>query len=157
MSSSENKLLQQALAPAFKAVGYRKIGATWRLDDNEFIRVFNIQGSQFSKTFYLNLGIYIRALGDSVAPTEAHCHVSRRLSDVVPSRERLHALLDFEQPIPNGQRTLELAGIIEQYAIPWLTNHASISSLRSLLAETGGRGLLVGKEVWSYVGLKARA
>src|SRR5438093_235721 len=91
MSSQHNKQLQQTLAPLLKAHGFTKEGPTWRKRFPESIAVFNIQGSQWGVSFYINLGIYFIALGQNERPLEYHCHVRARLDEVVPDRARCHA------------------------------------------------------------------
>jgi len=64
MASEEKKHLESILKPVLKAEGFRKKGGTWWRSLGEFIQVINIQGSQFSKRFYINLGVYIKDIGE---------------------------------------------------------------------------------------------
>src|SRR5262245_38923985 len=108
MASEKSKWLQQALAPALKQRGFKKSGATWRKWSAEAIGVLNLQGSQWGPSFYINLGVYFRALGDRDQPTECHCHIRTRLGALVPDWRRLDALLDFEQPVLDDIRARDL-------------------------------------------------
>ena len=62
MPSENNRLMQKALATALEQHGFRKQGATWRKQYGDAIGVLNLQGSQWSPSFYINLGgVLLRA------------------------------------------------------------------------------------------------
>ena len=137
MPSSENKQLQGWLAPTMKAAGFRKVGATWRRTTDESLVLLNIQGSQWSRSFYVNLGAYYRALGDLDRPPEYQCHVRARLSQLVPDLRRLADLLDFETPVPNAERSTELVELVQEHALRWLDCVATVAGGRDwLLADS---------------------
>jgi len=89
MPSEENKILQQSFASIFKEHGYTKRRATWYHDTGGFICVFNIQGSQWGKQFYLNLGIYIKELGHKNFPNEYDCHIRTRVDNIIENNVQL--------------------------------------------------------------------
>jgi hypothetical protein len=120
MASENSKRMQRGLAPALKARGFAKTGATWRKQNDETVRVFNIQGSAWGPHFYVNLGIYFRALGDRDRPRENHCHIRTRLSELVPDRSRLNALLDFETAFDKDARIQEVVAHVVEFGLPWL-------------------------------------
>ena len=42
--------------------------------------MFNVQGSTWDKEdFYVNVGIYLKAIGSDPSPSENHCHVGHRV------------------------------------------------------------------------------
>jgi hypothetical protein len=138
VASEDNRRLQRALAPTLKARGFRKSAATWRKYVADATAVVNLQGSQYSPSFYLNLGVYFRAVGDRTDPLEHHCHIRTRLSDLVPDRQRLAELLDFERPVPGHIRFTELERLLVDHGLPWLelvaTREGALAYGRSLPA-----------------------
>ena len=70
----------KSIAPMLRQTGFKKDRLTWRHEYPETIAVFNIQGSQWSADFYLNMGIYLKAIGENSAPCENHCHLRSRLN-----------------------------------------------------------------------------
>ena len=120
MAADEKRDFVKAIAPTLKSQGFKKKDATWHRASDEFIETFNVQGSQWSKSFYLNLGIYIRALGDKTTPPQCRCHIRNRVADLVDDRARYNELLDLENSISAAQRFRELNEIIAGKAIPWL-------------------------------------
>lgn len=130
MPSDLNKHLQTAIAPTLKVRGFSKSGATWRRIHPDAIALLNLQGSQWSPSFYVNLGIYFRPLGTNERPLEYNCHIRTRLDELVPDRARLAQLLDFDQPIPEPERFAEVAQAVSEYAVPWLDHVSSIAGAR---------------------------
>ncbi len=151
MASEYNKWLQRALAPALKQHGFKKSGATWRKESGEGIRVLNLQGSQWGPSFYINLGVYFRALGDDDKPTEYHCHVRTRLCELVPDRDRLNSLLDFGQTVLDDVRARELEALVANHGLPWLDIVATIQGAREYCRSQPRRSPWVTKEARAFL------
>lgn len=153
MASDEKRDLVNAIAPTLKLHGFKKKDATWHRTSAGFIQTFNVQGSQWSKSFYLNLGIYIGALGQETNPPEYRCHIRNRVSDVVADRTRYNQLLDFETSIPSNERFKELNEIIESKAIPWLEEFSDDRRLLNWISGEQAHGLPILKSVFDYYGV----
>jgi len=156
MASEENKILQGFLKPVLKDAGYKKKGATWHCQDEEFVRVLNIQGSQWSTSFYLNLGIYIRALGDESTPTEYKCHIRQRIDGIVPDRAEAFRLLDFNEAIDPIEREKGIKEIVSDYGLKWLKEKSSIEGLKQYLTHEKKHGLPISKKVWPFLGINQK-
>jgi hypothetical protein len=130
MSSPNSKLLQAALAPSLKAAGFKKAGATWSRPSPLTIAVVNLQGSQWGPQFYVNLGVYFRELGGKLKPCEAECHIRTRLDAHVPDRARLRQLLDFEHDVDIQTRGMELASLVQEYGLPWISHVSTVEGAR---------------------------
>jgi hypothetical protein len=114
--------LKKALRPLLKAHGFVRHGATWRRVHAESIAVFNVQKSQWGgDVFYINLGIYFRALGVDASPTENKCHVRVRLDIDTPSK-------------------------VVEAAVAWFKARATLRDAALLAKEDSKKGLVV-KEV----------
>ena len=73
------------LAGCLKPLQFRKSNATWRKDMGECIAVLNVQKSSWGDGgFYVNVGLYFKALGADASPTENVCHIQERLPVRVP-------------------------------------------------------------------------
>lgn len=105
MVTNEADRVADEVAATLKERGFKKRRRTWTRDFSEIVQVFNVQASQWSQDdFYVNVGVYIKDLGDLAAPPENKCHVRRRVpQDEVP------AMLE--------------------YSLEWLDNRTSISDL----------------------------
>lgn len=151
MASEYGKRIQRGLAPVLKARGYSKSGATWRKRNDLTIGVLNLQGSAWGPHFYVNLGIYFRALGDRDRPTEYHCHIRTRLGELVPDRSRLDALLDFETAFDEEPRIQEIVELIVEFGLPWLDAFSTIEGARERCDFRNRNGLWITVEAREFL------
>ena len=80
MSAPPKSKLLAELKPLLKGQQFRKKRTTWHRDLNEVIAVFNVQTSQWNtKDYYINIGVYLKALGHRTDPPEYECHVRCRI------------------------------------------------------------------------------
>jgi hypothetical protein len=120
MASDEKKHLESLLKPLLKEQGFTKRGGTWWRSYNGFTQVVNIQGSQWSKKFYLNLGLYIESLGDKERPTEADCHIRNRLEHLCGPETGILDLLNYSDFPPEEQPRERLIELLRTRGLPWL-------------------------------------
>ena len=104
--------------------GFKKAAGSWYSDRPETVLVVNLQKSQYGYSFYINLGIWLKAVGESVAPKEHHCHV---------------------------RKMIIVTGIVE-VAIPWLEACNSLDGIRKMLHEGRLTRAMVHKEIRQRVG-----
>lgn len=80
MSTLSKEQLIECLKPVLKEQGFRKTRTTWRKSTDDLVFVLNDQGSQWStEDYYINVAIYIKALGTEQNPTEYRCHIRDRI------------------------------------------------------------------------------
>jgi len=148
MSTLEKKQLEGAFAPLLKQIGFKKRGGTWHRAKSEGIQVINIQGSQWSRIFYVNLGVYFADLGKKEIPAEYDCHIRIRLDQLVPDHARLQQLLDLHSKIFVEAEGAELVALVVQFGVPWLDR---CSSKSGFLQEARKKSALVHFEAKSLV------
>ena len=140
MSTPEKKQLEGAFAPLLKKIGFKKRGGTWHRAKSDGIQVVNIQGSQWSRIFYVNLGVYFPDLGKKETPAEYDCHIRSRLDELVPNHARLQQLLDLHSKNFVEAEGAELAKLVVQFGVPWLDH---CSSKAGFLQEARKKGALI--------------
>lgn len=88
--------LAAAVKTYMKEKGYKKRGTTWtKRTDDEISLVVNIQGSQYDKEqYYINLGIYVHALGTKGQPSISDCHMRERINTPVDTAELFCGIAD---------------------------------------------------------------
>lgn len=88
--------LTTAAKPCMKEKGYKKRSTTWtKKADDEISLVVNIQGSQYNKAdFYINLGIYIHALGTKEQPSISDCQMRERINTPVDTVDLFCSIVD---------------------------------------------------------------
>ena len=90
MSDSPADAFAQIIKPRLKELGFKKSGLNWRRSLPDLVHVVNIQRSQWGPEFYINLGVYITALGSDDQPRHNRCHIRARLPhDGKPSEQVL--------------------------------------------------------------------
>jgi hypothetical protein len=109
MNSPELDFLVESVKPVFKVHGFKKSNLTWHKETSETILVFNIQKSQWGPEFYINVGIYLKALGSENKPPEYRCHVQSRINY-------------------DGKST----DVLLKDVFEWFDNYGSVSNLREL-------------------------
>ena len=84
ISELTQEQLIDCLKPLLKREGFKKSKTTWRKTTVDLISILNIQGSQWSEEdYYINVAIYIKALGEEVNPPEYRCHIRSRIENEV--------------------------------------------------------------------------
>lgn len=116
------------IAPILKKHGFRKQRLNWRKNLGSAIAVLNVQMSSWGeRNYYVNVGIYLKTLGDESSPTYNRCHVQQRLAADLP------------------------LSVVNE-AIEWFSSRASIEALAKLhrSGQLQGKGLVF-KEVISAI------
>lgn len=142
------------LAPNLKRRGFSKTGPTWHRKFGDAIHVVNLQKSQWGDQFYVNIGIYLMALGKELKPTEYRCHVRCHLENLLPrgSHIRLSELLDFDRRIFANQRFAELRDNVG-CAVDWLNAQCTVEVLARYLKTNGVAGFFITAGAWHHLGL----
>ena len=136
MASEEKKHLESILKPVLKEAGFRKKSGTWWKHTQGFTQVINIQGSQFSNRFFLNLGVYLHALGEQEWPAEYDCHIRARLSNIA-EHEQVNMLLNYDECLSEGER-VKIRKFVMAIGIPWLEQCSSYEGAKTEYALRGG-------------------
>ena len=142
------------MAPMLKAHGFRKSGATWHRDADRLIQVFNIQKSQWGDQFYLNVGIYLRDLGDESRPREYRCHVRCRAERLLDDEEfgDLRECLDFDRPLDREQRYARLQQFVVNRILPWFDANLTFEDLVAGLRDNT-KGFFISRAAPELLGL----
>ena len=83
--------IEKEIAPILKGHGFNKRRQTWSRNYADLVQVLELQPSKSCQEgFYLNLGIYVKAIGTLKRPPESRCHIRRR-----PPRYRTLTMLEF--------------------------------------------------------------
>lgn len=125
--------LEQAIGRVLKPLGYRKRASTWRRERDAVVSVLNLQKSQWGDDWYMNLGVYLKALGAEADPPEYRCHV----------RCRAATLGKREMPRdPDG-----LATLTQDVAVPWLEALSTTQGIAAFLSSDESRVCTVSARV----------
>ena len=117
-SEESNAILIAPLSALMKSREFRKDGMTWRKQFPDAITVLNLQRSQWSHAWFVNLGVCFRALDSAEKPTENRCHMRHRLDTLVPNPSQWPTVLDFDSPMALETRARELAWCVQEFGLP---------------------------------------
>lgn len=133
------KALEQAIAGVLKPLGYTKRAATWHREREQVVSVLNLQKSQWGENWYLNLGVYLRSIGDEARPPEARCHVRCR-AEMLSGRE-----------LP--REPAALATFVGDVAVPWLDALDSERGVAEFLSSGRSRACFVHRSARERLGV----
>lgn len=98
-------VVQRAVDDVLRARSYSKRSGSWYRTQRETVAVINLQRSNFSPAYYLNVALWFSALGAELYPKEHHCHVRTRIDQLVADARTVELALDPESAVEADQRT----------------------------------------------------
>jgi len=121
--------VEAQFAPGLKALGFKKKARTWTRETAEAFQLVNLQKSQFGEQVYVNVAVYLKALGEETFPPEYRCHIRARLERIAPESlfDDIRSVNALHPPQPSLLRALH------DYAVPWLELVSSQTGLDSFI------------------------
>ena len=107
----------EQIGAELKVLGFKKQRLNWRLDLGSSIAVLNVQISPWGdSSYYINVGIYLKAIGEESNPPHNRCHVQQRLEHSAPAEVAKAALGWFNEraSIENLSRLIQHVDIQKQ-------------------------------------------
>jgi len=153
MATEEQKKLVIALKPMMKEAGFNKKRYTWHRSMDNLVHVFNVQGSQWGKSIYINLGVYFIGIGNTETPAQNHCHIQQRLARIANDPNRCNELFDFSSKIVDIQRHIEISQVIENSAFPWLDRFSTVDGARNTIEQGKNPSTAVTIAAKKYLGI----
>jgi hypothetical protein len=153
----DNTVVEVALGQALKTHGFKKKYRTWYLELDETILVVNLQKSQWSRLFYINLGVWLKALGEEKFPKEYHCHINGRLESLAANdRELIHQALDLEdESVSAEERTNVIVSAINQLAMPLLLKCGTEAGVKASFLKGELEDMLIAVAAQELLGVEA--
>jgi Domain of unknown function (DUF4304) len=133
---ADRALIESAMASLLKPRGFRKTRSTWHRLQPEVVLVVNVQKSNWGARLYVNLGVYLRGLGQEVNPPERECHIRTRLDGLLVDSDPFFDALDLESRLSDADRERIVGDAIVRSALPWLeARETNLKARAALLAE----------------------
>ena len=96
---SERDEIQLLVDEFARSHGYTKRSGSWFRRQDETLAVLDLQRSDYSHAYYLNVALWLLPLGDATAPKEHTCHVRTRAARLVDDEPALERALDMTKPL----------------------------------------------------------
>lgn len=140
-----NNPIMEALSECVPAEGFRRKASTWYSDKEQTILLVNLQRSRWGPQYYVNLAVWVKALGPAALPKEADCHIRCRLGALVPEEMEttVSALLDLENGLGDIDRKTAVAALLRQYGLPVLKECSTLDGIGRLLKGDALKGAAV--------------
>lgn len=141
------KEIVDSIKPILNEYGFKKKGLNWFSENDNIVKIFNIQKSQFGKQIYLNIGIKIKALESKISNTFPGSQVGFSLDHLLSA-----GVLDFENNLDSKMRCEEMIKLLSNNPYGFFTLTGSIESIKKFIKDTGSITMvfLVAK---NYLGL----
>lgn len=146
----DKKSFKKAIARPLEAARLVRKGQSWYLNGRDAIVVLNLQKSDWANKYFINVGIWLRALGESEYPDENDCHLSHRLERLFPEKQKLiseGASLEHD----NLQLLQSLSQFIETEVVPFLQECTDNSNLRKFMISGRFKSGFVMKDARMYL------
>ena len=85
----DKKTFKKSIAVPLETAGFVKKGQSWYLDGKDAIVVVNLQKYDFDELYFINMGIWLKALGENAFPQENLCHICLRAEGLFPEQREL--------------------------------------------------------------------
>jgi hypothetical protein len=138
-------VIKDTLGAVLKEVGFRRKGSDWFLDTDDAVLVVNLQKSNFGDQYYVNLAIWLRALGDATMPKEQQCHVRTRVTALDLDRQRYWEteVFNLEADLPDAERGTLIRSLMETKVLPFLLRCGTLSGLKEAQRKGQLRGAAI--------------
>lgn len=112
--SDAKHFVQRLLDETLHALGFKRKGTLWTRSANDVYQSVEMQKSQFGEQYYINLGVWLTALGSPQNPRDKDMHIRLRADSLFDAAacERWVRNLDFEQDVAHDDRERELSAMM---------------------------------------------
>jgi Domain of unknown function (DUF4304) len=114
-----------------RATGFQLKGTTLYRDQPETVAVVNLQGSQWGGRYYVNVALWLKALGEADQPPQNQCHIRTRLTQLVPDPSALDDLLTANNGLTEQERGTRFRELLDEYLAPVLATTGTLQELRA--------------------------
>jgi len=129
-----NRIIQEAIDETLKEAGFHKKAGTWYLDGADTILVVNVQKSNYSDQYYVNLAIWVKAFGEARFPKENKCHIRLRLGSLV-GNDAVKCFNAEETSFDDVTRYNLIKAVMKEHALPLLKSCGTREGIHRRIAE----------------------
>lgn len=129
---TEKTELRKSVDNVLRPEAFQRKASSWYLDGSDAVLLFNLQKSDFDEKYYVNIGIWLKALGCEKFPTENRCHIQARLTSLFPDQV---VLIERGCRLDATPADLEdFLRLVKEEFVPLAKQCVSLTELRKKLA-----------------------
>lgn len=146
----ERAQFKKLIGSVIERFGFQRKSQSWYRSSTDTTVLISLQKSDFQNKYYLNLGVWICALGRCDYPAENKCHLQIRASSAI---EELAESLEKGGNLDTASQAdlATLVDAIELKVIPFCVDCLSLQSLRSKYRDGQFKKGLVHKDAKSLL------
>ena len=131
---TQSKILTDAIGKSLKSAGFKKKSDTWFLTTEETISILNLKKSDFGRQYYVNIGVWLKCIGQTDIPKDYKCHIRFRWTSLIPQdQKQLERLLDLDnESLSDVDRQCEIIRLFEGHLLPFFSVAKTLDGLRTL-------------------------
>lgn len=124
--------IEAAFDDALKEAGFHKKSGTWYLEKEQVVLVANLQKSRWGEQYYINLGIWLKPLGEKKFPKEHECHIRLRARSLPAiDDDFFDQTFDLENTtLTAEERSERIRSVMREIVIPFLNRCGSVSGIK---------------------------
>jgi hypothetical protein len=130
----DKKTFKKALAQPLEEAGFIKKGQSWYLDGKDTIVVTNLEKCDWNETYFINIGIWMKTLGNADFPQYNHCHLYYRAESLFPEQREL-ILIGCNLEKTNKEILAYLSMFVQVLLVPFLRKCADEANLREYMRD----------------------
>jgi hypothetical protein len=110
-------LFKKTIGLPLEKAGFKKRGQSWYLNGDDSIVIFNLQKCDWEDSYFFNLGIWLKALGEETFPKYNYTHMYYRLENFFPEEREILVGLNISTENIKSLEKIEI--FLESKAIPF--------------------------------------
>ncbi len=129
----DKKKLKQQFADKLNPANFKLKSNAWYKENEENTIVVELQKSNYSESYFLNIAVWLKALGDNQFPKERFCHIRMRAdSYFTDSGAEIADTLDFSETELDSEKSASIDRLLLEKVLPLSDKLSSIEGLKEL-------------------------
>jgi hypothetical protein len=129
----DKKKLKKQFSDKLKTANFKLKSNAWYKENKENIIVVELQKSNYSESYFLNIAVWLKALGEDQFPKERYCHIRMRAdSYFTDSGAEIDDTLDFSETELDAEKSASIDRLLLEKVLPLSDKLSSIEGLKVL-------------------------
>jgi len=152
------KTLKKVVGESLTSAGFKKKGQAWYLDNPDLIGVLELQKCDWGYNYFVNIGFYIRALGQKDDfPHERMCHLRYRVESIFHDLHiEICKMLIVHEDGDIESRLEQLQDLLTNRIVPFFMSVRTISDLKRISGAAWFPNGFLHVDARSFLGLAKR-
>lgn len=130
----DKKTFKKSVGGALEQAGFVKKGQSWYFEGEDALVLANLEKIDVFDEYVINIGIWLKAFGDTTFPAYNQCHLYYRVERLFPSQREL-ILASCSLLKSDNQILANLSEFIKNQLVPFLKDCTDESKLKELMSE----------------------